>query len=115
MRILLDEPVPRRLGSLLVGHEATTVPRSGWSGIKNGKLLALAATKFDVFLTTDQNIEFQQNLATLPIAILVVVAISNRMEHIRPLIPDILKALNHIPPKSVRKVGASLSQETPIK
>jgi len=106
MRILLDEPVPRRLGSLLLGHQATTVPRSGWSGIKNGKLLALAATKFDVFLTTDQNIEFQQNLAALPIAILVVVAVSNRMEHIRPLVPEILKALNHMPPKSVRRVGA---------
>ena len=77
MRILLDEPVPRRLGSLLVGHETTTVPKSGWAGIKNGKLLTLAATKFEVFLTTDQNIEFQQNLSALPIAILVVVAKSN--------------------------------------
>jgi hypothetical protein len=108
MRILLDEPVPRRLGSLLVGHEAMTVPRSGWAGIKNGKLLTLAATKFDVFLTTDQNIEFQQNLSALPIAILVVVARSNRMKDIAPLAPDILKALNHLPPKSLTKVGALL-------
>ena len=50
MRILLDEDLPRRLGTLLVGHEVNTVPRCGWSGIKNGKLLALAAAKFDVFL-----------------------------------------------------------------
>lgn len=105
MRILLDEPVPRRLGSLLVGHAATTVPRSGWAGIKNGRLLALAATKFDAFLT-DQNIEFQQNLATLPISILVVVAKSNRLRDIEPLLDDILKALNQLPPKSLRKVGA---------
>ena len=67
MRILLDEPVPRRLGTLLVGHEATTAPRSGWAGIKNGKLLTLAAAKFDAFVTTDRNIEFQQNLSALPI------------------------------------------------
>ena len=106
MRILLDEPVPRRLGSLLVGHEVTTVPKSGWAGTKNGKLLALAATKFDAFLTTDQNIEFQQNLAALPIAILVVVAKSNRLRDIEPLLQDILKALESLPLRSLRKVGA---------
>ncbi len=106
MRILLDEPVPRRLGAALAGHEATTVPKSGWAGIKNGKLLALAATRFDVFLTTDQNIGFQQNLSALPIAILVIVANSNRMKDIEPLVPEILKELNHLPPKTLRKVGA---------
>lgn len=84
MRIPLDEPVPRRLGTLLVGHEATTVPKSGW-GDKNGKLLTLAAAKFDAFLTTDQNMEFQQNLSALPIAVLIVVAKSNRMKDIAPL------------------------------
>ncbi len=104
MRILLDEDIPRRLGALLAGHQAQTVPGNGWAGIKNGKLLALAATKFDVFLTMDQNIEFQQNLAKLPIAILVVEARSNRMEHLRPLAPEILKALNHIPAKALRRV-----------
>ena len=104
MRILLDEDLPRRLGRLLTGHEPETVPGCGWSGIKNGKLLALAATKFDVFLTMDQNIEFQQNLATLPIAILVVGAVSNRMEHLQLLIPEILRELNHIPPRSLRRV-----------
>ena len=105
MRILLDEAVPRRLGALLTGHQTTTVPKSGWAGIKNGKLLALAATKFDVFLTSDKNIEFQQNLASLPLAILVVVARSNRMQDIEPLVPEILRALNHLPAKSLRKVG----------
>ena len=104
MRILLDEDVPQRLGPLLAGHEAETVPRSGWSGVKNGKLLALAATRFDVFLTMDQNIEFQQNLAKLPVAILVVEALSNRMEHLQPLVPEILKALNYIPPNGLRRV-----------
>ena len=105
MRILLDESIPRRLGALLVGHEATTVPKSGWAGIKNGKLLALAATKFDVFLTADRNVEFQQNLSALPIAILIVMVKSNRMEDVKPLVPEILKELNHLPPKTLRKVG----------
>jgi len=60
MRILLDESLPSGLSSLLKGHESTSVQQAGWSGVKNGKLLALAATRFDVFLTVDQNIEFQQ-------------------------------------------------------
>ena len=105
MRILLDEDIPRRLGPLLIGHAASTVPKNGWSGIKNGKLLVLAATRFDVFLTMDQNLEFQQNLATLPIAILVVEALSNRIERLRPLVPEILRELNHLQPKSLRRVG----------
>ena len=104
MRILLDEDLPRRLGVLLVGHEASTVQRSGWSGIKNGRLLTLGATKFDVFLTMDGGLEFQQNLSTLPIAVLVVEAVSNRMEHLEPLVPEILKELNHIPPRTLRRV-----------
>ena len=106
MRILLDEDLPRRLCALLIGHEATTVPQSGWAGIKNGKLLALAGTRFDIFLTMDQNLEFQQNLKTLPITVLVIEAVSNRMEHLTPLVPNILREINHIPPKSMRRVGA---------
>jgi predicted nuclease of predicted toxin-antitoxin system len=108
MRVLLDEDLPRRLCSLLVGHEATTVPRCGWAGVKNGKLLALAATQFDVFLTMDRNLEYQQNLAKLPIAVLVVGAVSNRMEHLQPLVPKILQAITEIPPRSLRRVEAQL-------
>ena len=104
MRILLDEDLPRRLGSLLVGHECLTVQRAGWSGIKNGKLLALAGTKFDVFLTMDGGLEFQQNLFTLPIAVLIAEALSNRMEHLEPLVPEILRELNHLPARTLRRV-----------
>ena len=85
MRILLDEDLPRRLAAVLVGHDVSTVQHSGWTGTKNGKLLGLAAAEFDVFLTMDRNLEFQQNLNTLPIAVLVVEAVSNRMEHLVPL------------------------------
>ena len=69
MRILRDEDLPRRLGALLVGHDVSTVWRSLWTGIKNGKLPGLAAAEFDVLLTMDQNLEFQQNLSTLPTAV----------------------------------------------
>lgn len=106
MRILLDEDLPRRLAELLVGHEVSTVQRSGWSGVKNGELLGLAAAEFDVFLTMDRNLEFQQNLAVLPIAVLVVEAVSNRMEHLVAMVPAILNELNHLPPRSLRRVGA---------
>jgi predicted nuclease of predicted toxin-antitoxin system len=106
MRILLDEDIPRRLAAMLVGHEVSTVQRSGWTGVKNGKLLELAATQFDVFLTMDRNIEYQQNLAALPVAVIVIQALSNRLEHLVPLVADILRALNHIPAKSLRKIGA---------
>ena len=106
MRILLDEDLPRRLAAILVGHEVSTVQRSGWNDINKGTLLGLAASEFDVFLTMDRNLEYQQNLARLPIAVLVVEAVSNRMEHLVPLVPGILRELGHISLKSLRKVGA---------
>ena len=68
--------------------------------------LGLAATEFDVFLTMDGNLEFQQNLATLPIAVLVVEAVSNRMEDLEPMVPAILNELNDISPRSLRRIGS---------
>ncbi len=98
MRVLLDEDLPRRLAGLLTDHSVSTVPRCGWAGVKNGKLLALAADSFDVFLTMDSHLEYQQNLATLPIAVLVISAQSNRIEHLVPLVPLIMKALLEVKP-----------------
>lgn len=106
MRILLDEDLPRRLAELLIGHEVSTVQGRGWSCIKNGQLLRLAGAEFDAFLTMDRNLEFQQNLAALPIAILVVEAVSNRIEHLVPMVPAILKEFSSIPAKSLRRIGA---------
>ena len=105
MRILLDEDLPRRLAALLVGHEVSTVQRSGWTGIKNGELLSLAAAQFDVFVSMDGNLEFQQNISALPIAVLIIRAMSNRMEHLTSLVPAILQELDNIPARSLRKVG----------
>jgi predicted nuclease of predicted toxin-antitoxin system len=106
MHILLDESVPGRLGQLLTGHTSVTVQRRGWASIKNGKLLALASGEFDVLLTADKGMEYQQNLATLPVAILIVLARSNRIDDLAAAVPTILTALADLPPKTLRKVAA---------
>ena len=106
MRILLDESVPGRRGPLLTGHSTITVQSRGWASIKNGKLLALAADEFDVLLTADKGMEYQQNQATLPGAILVVLARSNRIEHMAEAVPAILSALEVLAPRALRKVVA---------
>ena len=106
MRILLDESVPQRLGRLLVGHSAISVQQRGWASIKNGALLALASGEFDVLLTADKGMEYQQNLASLPVSILIVLARSNRMEDLTRAVPDSLLALAELPPHSLRKVVA---------
>lgn len=106
MRILLDESVPGRFGSFLTGHTSVTVQRRGWAGIKNGRLLALAAGEFDVLLTADKGMEYQQNLATLPVAIPIVLTRSNRIEDLAPARPAILAALAELPPRTLRKIAA---------
>ena len=95
MRILLDECLPARLRRDLPGHIVTTVPRAGWAGIKNGKLLRLIADSndFDVFLTMDKNLPHQQSLKNLPFAVVVLRAKSNRFEDTQPLMPEVLRRL----------------------
>jgi len=106
MRILLDESLPHDLAPLIIGHEVSTVRDQGWSSTQNGKLLALAATKFDAFITADRNLEFQQNLAKLPLAVIILVARKNRLQDIEPLLAELASLLNHLPPKVLCKVGA---------
>lgn len=109
MRILLDESLPHDLAALIPDHHVLTVRDEGWASIKNGKLLALASTKFDAFVTADRNLEFQQNLARLPIAVVVLIARKNRVQDLEPLLPELAAPLNHLPPRTLRKVGASRS------
>jgi hypothetical protein len=106
VRILLDESLPRPLSRLLVGHTVSTVAREGWTSLTNGALLRRAALTFDVMLTADQNIEFQQNLSVLPLAVLVLVAESNRLESLEPLVPTLLDALTTMTPKTLLRIGA---------
>ena len=93
MRVLLDECVPRRLKRELVGHDVRTAPEMGWASKRNGELLALAVGEFEVFLTTDRNLSYQQDLSSFDIAIVVLVGRSNRLEDLRPLVPKLLQAL----------------------
>jgi uncharacterized protein DUF5615 len=104
MRILLDESLPIELRAEIAVHDVRYVQEMGWSGRKNGELLALAAGTFDAFLTADQNIEFQQNLHTLPIAIVVLIAPSNRIEQLRPLRSQLLRILASLRPRTLAKV-----------
>jgi hypothetical protein len=94
MKLLLDECIDRKLAREFVDYEVKTVPQMGWAGIKNGQLLALAATEFDVFITVDRNLSFQQNLPQFNIAVFVLQAQSNRLADLRPLAPSVLAILS---------------------
>src|SRR5437879_4739043 len=98
MRILLDESLPRRLAPELSGHEVQTVQSRGWAGLKNGELLRLASAEFQALLSGDQNLEYQQNMAGLAIAVVVLVAVNNRIESLRPFVPEVLRVLATIQP-----------------
>jgi hypothetical protein len=90
VKIFVDECVDWRLSREISGHEVKTARQLGWSTITNGELLALAAKEFDVFLTVDRNLSFQQNLQAFAIAVIVLRARSNRLADLVPLIPDLL-------------------------
>ena len=100
MRLLLDESVPTRLRRSLADHSVRTVVEAGWSGVKNGRLLALAAAEFDAFITVDKNLPFQQNLAALPIALLVLDSVSNELSALLPLVPALLLELSSLKPRT---------------
>jgi predicted nuclease of predicted toxin-antitoxin system len=105
MRLLLDECVPKRLKRELPGHEVKTVQDMRWAGIKNGDLLKLANGQFDALLTVDQGIEYQQILSGLTISIVVMLAASNDVDDLRPLLPGVEQALADLRNGEVRRVG----------
>jgi hypothetical protein len=107
MRALLDECVDRRLARHLTGHAVRTVRQEGWAGKKNGELLALmGAAGFAVLLTVDQGIRHQQNLRAAGVAVVVMIADSNRLLDLIPLVPDVLAALATVQPGDVVEVRA---------
>ncbi|HYW42547.1 MAG TPA: DUF5615 family PIN-like protein [Bryobacteraceae bacterium] len=105
MRLLIDECLPRALKRLLSEHECRTVQEMSWSGKKNGELLSLAEREFDVIVTIDQSIEYEQNFANRSIALLVLCARSNQIEDLEPAIPAALAALRCIQPGRVVRVA----------
>ena len=99
MRILLDECLPKDLARQLPGHDVKTVPQAGWASISNGKLLRKLvrliadSRKFEVFLTVDKRLPQQNPIRTLPFAIVVLRARSNRMIHVLPFAPEVLRRM----------------------
>jgi len=105
MRLLLDESVPHRLRRARPGHAVKTVVEMGWGGVKNGALLAIAATKFDVFVTVDKNLPYQQNVATLPIAVVILSAHSNELHALLSLVPQLEEAIATLSPRTLVQIG----------
>jgi hypothetical protein len=109
IRVLLDENLPRKLKWSLDAaavSEVLTVPERGWGGVKNGRLLRLAAPEFDALLTMDRGIEYQQNLTGLDLCLIVLSAVSNDIDDLLPLAPSINAALSEVNPGLVLRVGA---------
>lgn len=108
MRVLLDEHLPRLLADALVGHEVRTVQQEGWKGLTNGQLLRKADEQgFDVFVTADHNIEFQQNLKNSSLAFTVLQAPSNDLDDLLP-VPVILTAIESARPGEITRVAVQL-------
>ena len=101
MRVLLDECVDWRLSRDIVGHDVKTARQMGWTAVENGELLALAAASFDVFVTVDRNLSFQQHLPAFEIAVIVLRGRSNRLAALRPLVGKLLMAIEDAVPGTV--------------
>jgi len=105
VRVLLDECLPRQLARELAPHSVKTVTKCGWSGVENGELLDLARDKFDVFLTIDRRLP-RDHRPPPTLAIVGLVAVNNRVETLRALVPGILIALQKIRPGEVVTVSS---------
>lgn len=106
MKILLDECIPRRCKNSFLDHECQTVPETGFAGQKNGHLLSLAeAAGFDLFLTMDKGLQYQQNLAGRSISVLIVRARSNRLEDLLPHLESCRSIMSSIRPSEVIRIG----------
>jgi predicted nuclease of predicted toxin-antitoxin system len=93
VKILLDECVPKRLRTLLSGHLVKTVQEAGWAGVKNGELLKKASKDFEVLITVDRNLSFQQNPHSLSIPVAVIHSRSNQFKDLKRFVPDIHQLL----------------------
>ena len=102
MRILIDESLPRQLKQMLPTYDAMTVQEMGWTGIKNGDLLKFAESEFDVLLTADKNLRYQQDLRAFRLA--VVVFPSNRLRIVEAKVDQLRTVLSRIEPKQVIEI-----------
>ena len=100
-RVLLDENIPRPLKRMLAGFDVSTVHELRWDQFQNGKLLDLAEGKFDVFVTADKSVPFQQHMPARKIAMIVVRPKLNKMEYIKPLVGALISAIENASPGDV--------------
>jgi hypothetical protein len=107
VRTLLDECVDRRLAKEIQGHEVITVPQAGWAGLQSGALLRRAQDRFDVLVTVDRNLSFQQPVAQFAIAVIVLEAPSNRLQDLRSLVSQLQRILPTAPKGQVSRVGGN--------
>ncbi len=107
MKVLIDECLPDELKETVaaMGHECQTVRRAGYGSKKNGELLALAESRWDVLLTSDRNIKYQQNMTGRSVSIVILHAKSNRMKDLLPLMPTCAEAFLAIQPGRVLEIG----------
>lgn len=96
MKLLLDECVTRHVKSDFVGHDVFTVDDAGFKGFQNGDLLRAASGHFDAIITVDRRLPREQDVASLRLAVLVLIARSNRYDDLKPLIPRALDALKSL-------------------
>lgn len=105
MRIVLDECLPRQLAAELIGHEVVTVQKAGWAGLNNGKLLNRISGQYEAFLTIDKRLERQQRIPP-DVAVITIRARSNRIQDLKPFVPEILRALKDAVPGRSTLVGS---------
>jgi len=108
MKLLLDECVVHDLKRDLVDHEVATVVEAGFGGLENGELLRAATSEFDVLITVDRNIPFQQNIGSLQIAVLILLAQGTTYSDLKPLVPEVLAALGTIKPGELLRIENQL-------
>jgi hypothetical protein len=107
VKLLLDENLPHKLRSLLTGHDCFTATWMGWSGIENGELLRRAADAgFDAFISNDRGLEHEQNRATLPLAVVVLLSKDNKLATIERAVPQLVAALEGLKPRTFVKISA---------
>ena len=105
MKLPLDECIDRRLAKEFSEVEVKTVTQLDWAGIKNGTLLALAEKQFDVFVTVDRNLSFQQSIPKFDIAVILLHVRTNKLADLKPLVPEIMAVLSDIKRGQVTHIG----------
>jgi predicted nuclease of predicted toxin-antitoxin system len=97
LRILIDESLPVKFAAFLPDHEVSTVRQQRWHGLRNGVLLRTAVDRgFEIIISADQSIRYQQNLRAIGIAVIAIAGVRKTMDRLRPLVPKILAAIEII-------------------